>query len=288
MQSQYLYPAMKSARKTIPQIDDSMSIDRRVNVLDKTDIASIDSDRLNNRPRSTLITRPQKSPPALNNNLEISGIEDTQDLRFSGLKFQQHNKASPEVKRKVILLQVQSSVEALKSDQPGIAEEDIEQEDQDDSGLPVPFESYENKGKPFGRFNRSPLNAPDGRASKFKEPIWQKQCQRIAKQQQERALAGRRSESSNPGASEPDLSPRGTQFASPLEVRGNPPLGEGGKQISEAELRRRRGQRFNSRNRQQQTGSQGGQTKTRQPSTDSLRGVTGLAGIAEARKKPNL
>ena len=68
---------MKSARKTIPQIDDSMSIDRRANALDKTDIASIDSDRLNNRPRSTLITRPKKSPPPLNNNLEISGIEDT-------------------------------------------------------------------------------------------------------------------------------------------------------------------------------------------------------------------
>ena len=89
MQSQYLYPAMKSARRTVPQIDDTHSIDRKGNgLLDRTEIASIDSDRLNNRPKSTLISRQRNSPPAYNENLEISGIEETQEFRNHALKLQ--------------------------------------------------------------------------------------------------------------------------------------------------------------------------------------------------------
>ena len=185
MQSQYLYPAMKSARRTIPQIDDTHSIDRKGNgLLDRTEIASIDSDRLNNRPKSTFVSRQRHSPPGFNQNLEISGIEETQDFR-SPLKLQQHNQDRPEAnpKRKLILLQAQNNFESFDRAKPSIKEEEPDQDAEEDSGLPVPFESYENKNKAFGMFNRSPIHAPDGRASKFKEPTWQKQCQRIAMQQ---------------------------------------------------------------------------------------------------------
>ena len=193
------------------------------------------------------------------------------------LKFNQHSQGRPG-HRQTRLVKLQATTDNKTFDNLEISGNAAIEETkwvEDDDVMPVPFESYENKNGVFTKFNRSPFNAApviDNNTSNFRQAqsqldpaALQRQCQKIVEQQKQKSQVANLGlkPKKNKKIIDRDHSIEGLRnihaefLQSPLEIKSQVSIGdEPLKQISEAELRKRRGQRFNSRNKLRQNESQ--------------------------------